>query len=461
MINRAAGIRQCSNRNPVPGAVGLLCCLILFLIFTPDQQGIAQSTQVETPRLSRTLDFYIRAALENAPALHDLDRQRTITALQKEVDAARVSGTHAWLSSEYLFAPFFSNSGLLVSTNPPPGAVGYDVGITNGGQYSAQLHVERSIFSGTLTDALSRQNDVKLRSLQHDYAFEERRMRKEVTELYLQTYRLQLLRAMSQDVADNLRSELAVLGSLQRKGLSRSKDFLLLKIEFEAQQIELRNAEQALRGTLRRLTTSCGLPSDTVPVDLQPVTLAVADSGDGTGFLQGFVLDSLAITAEQEVVDASYHPQVRLFANTGLNAVELHDIQQKFGFSAGFSLTLPLYDGGQKQRKQEQAVLALKSLDEYRRRSRLNIQSERATARDRLETLRSGLQSMESQLADFGTIMEVSRRQLSAGGISMTEYLILVRRRIDMLTRQIDLRISMQQQINTLNYWSWQNERQH
>ena len=425
------------------------------------QRCAAQPDRGGDARVSRTLDFYIRSAVENAPALHDLERQRSITALQKETDAARVIGVHAWISSEYLFAPFFTGSGLLVSTNPPPYAVGYDAGITNGGQYSAMLHAERSLFTGGLTDALSRQSDARQDALRLDHALEERTLRKDVTALYLESVRLQMLRNLSTETVASLRDELTLLDRLQRMGLTSARDYLLLRIESEARQVELRDAELQCRAAQQQLSTLCGLPPDTALIDLQPVTLELADSGDGTGFLQRFVLDSLAIAAEQDVFDASYDPQIRLFANTGLNAVELRDIQKKFGFSAGFSLTLPLYDGGQKQRKQEQTALTLRSIWEYRRRSQLSVQTERAAAGDRLKTLRHNLQSVDAQLADFATVLEVSRRQLGDGGLSMIEYLTLLQKHIDMRKQQVDLRCSILQQINMLNYWSWQNDRQH
>ena len=59
------------------------------------------------------------------------------------------------ITGDYLFAPYFNNNGNLITTNPDPNAIGYDVGITNGGLYSALINVDKNIFNGHLLNALN------------------------------------------------------------------------------------------------------------------------------------------------------------------------------------------------------------------------------------------------------------------------------------------------------------------
>lgn len=442
--------------------------LLLMLLFSGFPQVHAQNQErayaqrvVDTSsQQTHSLAYYLKAAVERAPALHDIRRKRADNQLQAALNDARVSSVHAWLSADVLVAPYFNNGGDFISTNPSPEAIGYDVGITNGGLYSAQLHLERNLFTGLLSDALSRQVDARDRTLRYDYAQQERLLRRNVTDMYLAALQQQMLTALARETVDNLQQELSLLENLRRKGLSSSKDYLLLKIELASSQVALRDGMQRFTEALQRLATFCGLPHDTARTTLLAVTLPRSEDGDGTAFLHAYALDSLSISAEQQVFASSYAPQVRLFANTGLNAVETQNIQRRFGVSAGFSLTLPLYDGGQRQQKFEQTQLALQSIREYRQRAEESIATTRSTSEEKLHTLQRDLQDVDGQLADFRAVLDLSRRELMKGEISMIDYLTLLRRHIDLRKQRIALQTDILQETNTLNYWSWSNARQ-
>ena len=94
-----------------------------------------------------SLDYFINKALDNSPQIKNYNNLFLINNLQKKLDEAQNSAFQIYLTGDYLFAPYFNNNGHLISTDPDPKAIGYDVGITNGGQYSALLNVDKNIFN--------------------------------------------------------------------------------------------------------------------------------------------------------------------------------------------------------------------------------------------------------------------------------------------------------------------------
>ena len=81
------------------------------------------------------LDYFVNKALINSPVLKDYQNLGQINNLQSQLDEAENSAFKVSLTADYLFAPYFNNNGKILSTNPDPKAIGYDVGITNGGLY--------------------------------------------------------------------------------------------------------------------------------------------------------------------------------------------------------------------------------------------------------------------------------------------------------------------------------------
>src|SRR5680860_760823 len=88
------------------------------------------------------LDFYLSQAKNNTPALLESRNLEQIGILQNNLIIAQNRAFQINATSEILIAPYFDNNGkpIDITTTPSPNAFGYDVGISNGGLYSAQLH---------------------------------------------------------------------------------------------------------------------------------------------------------------------------------------------------------------------------------------------------------------------------------------------------------------------------------
>jgi outer membrane protein TolC len=402
----------------------------------------------------RRLDYFLTKAADNSPVLREYWNLRSTNKVQKKLIAAQNSAFQLSLGGDYLFAPYFNNNGDLVSTNPSLDAIGYDVGITNGGLYSAQINLERNIFNGWTLNALSRQVQIQDETFQYDYNLEKQNLEKQVTDQYLSAYQFLLLSRLTAEVVGNLRQKLALTAELVEKGFANSQDYLLLKIEMQSQDIAWKDTRMQYRSSLYQLYALCGI-EDTTVVDLEDVELTIGVINPHSRFIRKYELDSLAAVNQQEIFETKYWPQVKLFANTGLNAVELNNIQRKFGISAGLRITLPILDGNQKNLIRQQNQIARNTIRVYRRFASHNIDMQRKNLRAHIQSLEQSIHSLKQQMDDYRKLLDISVQQLRQGDISMIDYLTLLRNFIELRKNNIDMTIGYQQEINNYNYWSW------
>lgn len=401
-----------------------------------------------------SLDYYLNKGINNAPTLTEYRNLQDINNIQRELNTAENSAFKVFLSADYLFAPYFNNNGKLISANPDPKAIGYDVGITNGGLYSAQLNVEKNIFNGGLIDALQNQNIVQDEQYNYSYKLEKHNLEKQITDQYLLAYKSFLLFELSKEIIFNLTEQLSITSDQVGKGYEKAQNYLLLKIELQTEQINSNEAYQSYKNDLIQLNTICGI-RDTIEVTLNQVELSLSLPKTNSDFLEKYNLDSLAAINQQSLFETKYLPQFKLFVNTGLNAVEIDGMQRKFGMSAGLNFMLPILDGGQKSLTQQQNIITQKTITDYRRFSVINLEVQRNSTSSKIKSVKKNLDDSNVQINEYQKLMDISRKGLQKGDISMIEYLTLLKNFIDLRKSKIEKEINYQMEINNYNYWNW------
>ncbi len=400
------------------------------------------------------LDYFLTKASNNSPVIKDFGNLYLINNLQSKLDEAQNSAFQVYLSSNILFAPYFNNNGKLFTPNPDPKAIGYDAAVTNGGLYSAQINVDKNVFNGGLLDALKQQRTVQGKSYENQSLVEKHNLRKQVTDQYLNTLQNLMLYNLSREIENNLSSQLKITGDLVAKGFAKASDYLLLKIELKTRQIDLEQTWQNYKSGLTQLYSLCGI-KDTQTVSIDSVNLKMTESAESSNFLTQYYLDSLNTASRQKVFETKYQPQVDLFFNAGLNAVELNDIQRKFGISAGINFSLPILDGNQKDITRQQTYIAEKTLANYKRYLSENLFVKRRDALNRVNSLKKNIGELKEQLSDYKKLLDLSERQLQQGNLSMIEYLTLIKNYIDLKKNLITTEINYQLEISNYNYWNW------
>jgi outer membrane protein TolC len=185
------------------------------------------------------LKYFIEKALANNPGIQEYSNLRGSNSLQSRIDEAENFLPHINLSANYLFAPYFNNDGKFVTSSPGDKAIGYDAGISNGGLYALQLNIDKTLFNGSLTDALKKQNTIQDRVLQNSITASKHELERQVTEQYISAYQSLLLNRLAVQTVANLHTQLRITEELVKSGQAKQSDYLLLDVEYENLKLAL------------------------------------------------------------------------------------------------------------------------------------------------------------------------------------------------------------------------------
>lgn len=401
----------------------------------------------------KNLQYYLSEAMQNSPAVKENLSSIQLRHLDRMLNNAQYNMPQVSLSASYLFAPYFNNS-RLVTTTPDSNAIGYDPSITNGGLYSAQINVTKNIFNHGLTNAYNEQTGIQISQSEHAIGLTRHTIQRDITDQYLLSYQSQQLYYLSRELKDTLSAELSITQALMLRGLARQTDYLLLKVELSNQQIALEQALNTYRNNLYELNTLCGI-SDTSMVNLQIAALTQSKPVSESNFLRQYSIDSMLIVSQQNVLETKYLPQLSIFANAGLNAVELTGIQKRFGMSAGFNFSYPIFDGGQKNITRQQSEISARIAGVQKDYQRITIQNKIMAILSQLDFYRRNMNAIAQQIKDYTNVIRLSRSELMQGQLTMVEFITILRNFLDLRKNEIQTSTAYGQAVNQFNYWNW------
>ena len=400
------------------------------------------------------LEYFLKSAFDNNPQIKEYGQSLLSSKYERDlIDAENVLPKLS-VSANYVFSPYFNNGGKLISANPSPDAIGYDIGLSNGGLYSALFNVDKNIFNGGVTDALMKQVSIKDETTSNNLLLLKHEIEKQVTDQYLQSLLSLKMIDLENEILGNLKEESAAVNRLKEKGLAKESDRLLLDIEVQNQTNALNSSRTQYRWNLNQLYAICGIiGADSARID--SVALASAAFKPGSEYLKKYALDSLALLNQQEIFESKYNPQVSLFFNTGLMAVELTGIQRKFGLSAGINFSIPIYDGNQKSITRQQNEISLKTVSFYKDYFNSQLKTQRSNSLNRINSLKENISNLQSQIASYMRVIDISRKEYEKGLLSMLDYLTIMRNYIDLKKNLLTAQNDYQLEISNYNYWNW------
>lgn len=434
-----------------------------------------------------SLNYFLAAAENNNPDL--LQNQNLVQVGQLQTELIRAENDFQFsATSEVMLAPYFNSNGhfMEVTTTPSPNAYGYAEPVSNGALYSAQLNIAKNIFNRSQIQNLQFQNKISNRAIELSSEEIRHQLKKQVTTAYIQVYQLQLRKELLQDLIEGLKNRLEVVELLVKKGILLQSDYLLLQLEIDNRNLEMQQVENNFQSNLLSLQNAVGLekisndtllapeiplsaelevflsasqqnfqehlrPTDSLPENHSRKNLfsSLKAGKDSLFFERKYTNDSLQLIAEQQVFENKYQPQLTAYGNTGLNAVDLNQLQHNLGFSAGLRLSIPIYDGGQRSIKRQQQQLKIDNLRTRLQNQELQRNNTLESLRNQLAAIQKGLKLVSRQLQKQENILEIYKIRMLQGQVSVIDYLKMIE------NYRVDLETQLQMQVN---FWLLQNE---
>ncbi|WP_034920778.1 TolC family protein [Gillisia sp. CAL575] len=405
---------------------------------------------------THNLDFFIEQAKKTSPSLLENRNLEAVGDLQNKLIIAQNNSFQVNSTSEILIAPYFNNNGraIAITTNPSSNAYGYDIGITNGGLYSSQINITKNLFNQSVLKNLLFQNKISNSALSLSSEEFSHNLIKNISDAYIIAYQLQLQENFNRELLGDLDTRLKVVELLVKKGILMESDYLLLQLDIEGKKLELQQLKSDFNTAINQLYTLSGIPAEDIDQLIFP-NLEQIKSPLKKFYEQRFQNDSLQLAADRAIFENHYKPQVSVYTNAGVNAVEFNNIEHKIGTSAGLRLTIPIYDGNQRKLNAMQSRLRQDNLNFYKQNSEVQFSNNLKNIEQQLEALENNRTLLEIQLNKQLNILEIYKGKLVQGQISIVDYLNVIQNYKQNVYAKLQMQTNKWLLKSQYNYINW------
>ena len=233
----------------------------------------------------------------------------------------------------------------------------------------------------------------------------------------------------------------------------KQTDYLSFVVESQTQQILVSQLRNQYLKDLMILNQLCGM-NDTVRYELADPGLQITGAPDITkspSFIQ-YKIDSLRIQNEKMAIDLQYKPKISWFADAGFLTSNPWNFYRHFGYSAGISLNIPVYDGRQKILSKQKLDFDENSRTGYRDNFHKQYSQQIQQLDIELKSLNEISVQTSNQLRTSEQLVTALKDQLEAGIIQMTEYINAVKNYKTSSRNMNLINIQKLQVINQMNF---------
>ena len=403
---------------------------LIFFLFCPTLLAFNQT---------RNLEFYLDEGIHNSPLLNDYRNQiKSASSDSLLIRAAKKPLVE--VKSQLLYAPAYRN-------------FGYDEIVTDQGNYTAVMGVSQPLFNKKEINNKYDAVDIQKRTLNNSSQISINELKKVITDQYLTSFSVYTDFIFNKNFLELLEKENVIVKQFVKNGIAKQTDFLSLLVETQSEEMLVTQIKSQYRKDLMLLGQLCGL-NDSTWYELTDPKIEMKGTPDITkspAYIQ-YKIDSIRIENEKTAIDIRYKPKINWFADVGFLTSNPWNFYNHFGYSAGVSLNIPVYDG--KQRGLEKQKLEFNEnsrqayMDTYYKQYFQQIQQLNLE----LSSLNEMSSQVENQLRTSEQLVNTLKEQLEAGIIQMTEYINAIKN-FKTISRSINL-IKMQklQVINEMNF---------
>ena len=388
---------------------------------------------------SRNLDFYLTRAIQNSPLLNDYKNQIS-SALSDSLLIRAAKKPLVEARSQLQYSPFYHN-------------FGYDEVITDGGNYTAVLGVSQFVFNKREINNKYEAVDLQKRSFNNSTRISINELNKIITGQYLTAFSGYSDLLFNRNFLELVIKENEIVKQFVKNGIAKQTDYLSLLVETQTQEILVNQLKSQYRKDLTLLSQLCGIV-DSVLYELDDPKIVIkgaADIAKSPTYIQ-YKIDSIRIENEKAAIDIRYKPKVNWFADAGFLTSNPWNFYKHFGYSAGLSLNIPVYDGKQRGIQKQKLDFNENTRQVYKSTYYKQYFQQIQQLKLELKALNEISAQIETQLKTSEQLVNTLKEQLESGIIQMTDYINAIKN-FKTTSRNINLINTQKEQvINEFNF---------
>jgi len=388
-----------------------------------------------------TLDQYVETAKVKSPLLKDFRNQVAMSQL----DSLRLRAgllPQVTGSSNGLFAPVIRG-------------FGYAGAITNVNTFSSLVTVNKTIIGKQYLNSQLAAIGFQRDSITNLAKISELDLTKSIIGQYITTYGSLQQYKFSRQVVELLTQEDDVLKKLTRANVYRQSDYLTFLVTLKQQEVALLQARLQYKNDFATLNYLAGIADTTMkeisePAIQQTYTPEISNSI----FFKKYEIDSLRFLNNRRLIDYSYRPKANIFADGGYETDFSYEPYKNFGTSYGFSITIPIYDGGQRKLQYRRLKLQQETSSYYR--SFFNVQYRQQIAQLNQQIADSDvlMAKVKDQIRFSENLIKVDTKLLQTGDLKVADLILAINNFLTVKNLLTQTTVNRLQLINQLNYWN-------
>lgn len=388
-----------------------------------------------------SLDHYLELAKNNSPLLKDLKNQ----IASNQIDSLRLKAGYkpqVNLNSGGLYAPIVNG-------------YGYSEAITNLHTLNGLLGVNQSLTGKNNINTQVQAITLQSLSLSNSSKISEQDLTKAITAQYITAYGDLEQYKFNQDIVNLLTREEDVLKRLTRANVYRQSDYLTFLVTLKSQELQLFQSRSTYKNDYATLNYLAGVEDTTVrDLDEPVIQKRVRPDVSQSIYFQQYKLDSLKLINSKLLIDYSYKPKANIFADGGYNSDFMGQPYKNFGASAGFSLSIPIYDGGQRKLQYRKLSLQEETRENYKAFFDVQYRQQIAQLNQQISENETLIAQIKEQTKYTESLIKVDSDLLQTGDVKIADLVLAIDNYLSIKNLMNQTVISRLQLINQLNYWN-------
>ncbi len=388
-----------------------------------------------------TLDFYLQEAIHNSPLLKDYQSQIESNG----IDSQRIRAQYrpqVTASSINALAPVIQGWG-------------YDPAVTNGGQLSGVVNVSQTLVSHGNMAAQYKNLQLQNEGITNTARITEQDLKRTITNQYLTAYGTLQQLNLAKEIRALLQKEVGILKILTEKNVYRQTDYLTLLVTVQQQDLSLRQLDIQFHNDFATLNYLAGIvDTAAVNLDAPSFTIVRPTDPDQSVFFRKYTIDSLLLVHNRTLIDYSYKPKVNIYANGGYLSSFAYQGYKNFGTSVGLDLTIPIYDGKQKQMQYRKLDISERNRSNYKYFYTSQYYQQIYLLQQQLQQTESLIGDIDSQIKYSEGLIQVNTKLLETGDAKISDLIIALNNYLVSKNLLTQNKVSRLQIINQINYWN-------
>jgi outer membrane protein TolC len=390
---------------------------------------------------TRPLDYFLQQASQNSPVMKDFQNQILIARIDSQLLRASLRTQVNFLNTDS-YAPVIKGWG-------------YDPAITNIANLTAIFQANRNFITPNNLASQLRTIDLQRRSLLDTIQLSRRDLVRTITDQYITAYADQLAIDFTREVYELMKNEEVMLKKLTEQAVFKQTDYLNFYVTMQQQELTFLQAQNQYAADYLTLNYLAGIIDTTIrrleKPDLQEV---LQNNFDSSVFLKRFTTDSLRLANEKELIAYQYKPKIGAYVDGGYNSSLQIAPYKNFGFSAGLSLTIPIYDGRQRQMKYAQVDIRERTRQTNKQFFLNQYYQQVAQLRRQLQATDLLVDKINKQIEYSHTLIIANNKLLETGDIAMRDYVTAINNYLNAQNLLTLNTIERLRTVNQINYWN-------